>query len=224
MIRNLKVLGLALVAVFAMSAMAAAAASANQFHSENAGTELTASALANQEFQYEEEGATVVCTNISGTGGVVGGGTTGTSVTFHPVYTGCTIPSIGGSSAEVSFNECDYTFTIKESANTGPAHVNCAGSSSISIVIKLSGSAICTFHIAAQTPNGETDYTNGGSGASRDVTVTPTQTGIKGTKTNNNGFGFLCGGASSSTGTYTGQVTVTGDKSGTATQEGVWVE
>lgn len=229
--RNLKMLGLALVAVFALSAVAASAASADLFHTAKANATITSTALSNQKFQYEEEGATVECTAVHGDGSLAGTITndavaqTATAVTFAPVYTGCTIPAISGSSVDVNFHSCDYLFTITPSETKGETHVKCSTpGDAITLTVTLSGSSICTFHIGEQTPAGESDYTNGTSGGHKDVTVKPTQTGIHATKTNDNGFGFLCGAASSTTGTYTGEVTVTADESGTNNQIDTWVE
>ncbi len=69
--RNLKAFGLALVAIFATAALAATAASANQFHSGNTFTTITRAANANQNFQYEASGQTVVCTTVGGSGSMI---------------------------------------------------------------------------------------------------------------------------------------------------------
>jgi len=126
------------------------------------------------------------------------------------------VNGIGGSTAEVKMNECDYKFTIEAGSNTGKAHVECAGTSQITITIKVFGIDICTLHIGKQTPGGTTDYEN--SGTER-VTVTPTQTGIVGTRQGS----AECGATQSTTGTYTGVVQVKGEETGTQNEKAVQV-
>jgi hypothetical protein len=209
--RTLKVFGLALVAVFAMSAVAAATASAtqNQFHSTKENTTLTVSSNATQEFTYEAGGIVVSCTTVGGSGQVSGKQTT-TEVTFSPTYSGCSVP-IPFTSVQIDMNGCDYLFTIdpeSKEVNNGPVHVKCptegGTQKQITITVKLFGSKLCDFHIAEQTPDGVADYSNKGT---EQIDVTPTQTGIDATKQGSN----ECGGASSANGTYTGRVQVTGE-------------
>ena len=226
--RTLKVFGLALVAVFAMGAIAAASASAalHQFHSGNANTTITVASNATQEFTYETGGEVVKCTTVGGSGEVSGAQTTH-EITFKPTYSGCSV-NIPFTSVQIDMNECDYLFTInqkeedpkEEGKNSGQVHVKCptkAGvQQQITITVKLFGGLLCTFHIAEQTPDGVADYANSGT---NNVSVTPTQTGIDGTRQGSS----ECGSATSTTGTYTGQVTVKGEITGQQTATNIQV-
>ncbi len=222
--RNLKAFGLALVAVFAMGAIAATAASANQFHSTATNTTITRTANANQNFQYEAKGQTVVCTTVGGSGTATA--QTTTEITFTPTYSGCNVPGIAFSSAQVSMANCDYLFTIEASANQGPVHVKCPetknakgegiGQDQITITVKVFGVSVCTLHIGEQTPGGVADYSN--PDASQ-VTVTPTQTGISGTRQGN----AECGEPTSTTGNYNGAVQVKGEETGTQNAKNIQV-
>ena len=110
MIRNLKALLLAAMAVLAMSAVASPAAQAAEFHSAAANTTLKittdgTSKTAHQVF--DAAGATVTCAGVSGHG-LVNGSTTST-VTVEVDYEGpCTFV---GQVATVEMGDCDYTFT-----------------------------------------------------------------------------------------------------------------
>jgi hypothetical protein len=220
--RTLKVFGLALVAVFAMSAVVAATASAtqHQFHSGSTNTTLTVSSNATQAFTYETGGMVVSCTTVGGSGEVSGVQTT-TEVTFKPTYSGCTAGSF--ITVQVDMNGCDYLLTIdpnKETVSNGPVHIKCPTEGGvqkqITITFKLFGGLLCSFHIPEQTPDGVADYANNGSAQ---VDVTPTQTGIDATRQGNS----ECGSATSSTGTYTGRVQVKGEITGQQTATNVQV-
>jgi hypothetical protein len=211
--RNLKAFGLAVVAVFAMGAIAATAASANQFHSAVEKTTITVAANATQAFQYEAGGQTVNCSTVGGSGEDTN--FTSSELTFKPTYSGCSVSGIAFSSAQVSMGNCDYLFTIEASANSGPVHVKCT-SGQITITVKVFGISVCTLHIGEQTPSGVADYAN--SGASK-INVTPTQSGIEGTRQGSE----ECGEATSNTGTYTGQVEVKGEEQGTQNEKAIQV-
>jgi hypothetical protein len=214
MMRSFKALGMALLAVFAMSAIAASAASANQFHSSVEKTTLTVASNEDQKFLYESGGKTVKCTGVGGSGEA--NTATTSTVTFNPTYSGCTVDGIAFSTAQVSFNECDYLFHVDASANEGATDVVCTGSSQITITVKVFGVSVCTFHIGKQTPSGKSKYANSGA---KQVKVQPNQTGITGSKQG----GSECGSASSTSGTYTGSVVVKGEKAGTQEEVAVQV-
>ena len=211
MTRNLKALGLALVAMFAMSAVASSAASAEVlFHSEASETTLTGTALNNQVFSVgegESEQA-VVCEKIDVDATV--SGTTNTSINVAPKYTECEAESL---TAHVYFNSCYYEFT-----SHGSVHVRCGTTGDkIEVRVTFLGERQC-LDIPAQTPGVSTvDYTNGGEGTTRDITLNSTAAGISYTKTG------LCGSGSGTDGRYSGEVTITGED-----QEehhiGIWVE
>ncbi|HYJ21915.1 MAG TPA: hypothetical protein VEW07_07830 [Solirubrobacterales bacterium] len=218
MTRNLKALGLTLVAVFAMSAIVASAASANEFHSNVEKTTLTGKVTENHRFTYETGGPAVECTTATFSGSPTV--KTTTAINSTPVYSGCTVPSVFNAPAHVKFGTCFYQFTINAAENKGPAHLVCpSGTVQIEVTIPLL--ADCTYSIGPQTPAGTTDYANEGSTPTRSVIVQPTQTGISSSYIGNS----LCGAATTSTtGTYIGKATVSGDKTVGGGQADVWVE
>jgi hypothetical protein len=211
--RTLRIFGLALVAICALSAIAAASAFAerHKFHSGSTNTTLTVSSNAVQEFTYETGGIVVKCSTVGGLGEF--SGKTVPEVTFKPTYSNCSVP-IPFTTVQIDMNGCDYLFTIdpeNKTVNNGPVHVKCPTEGEvqkqITITVKLFGGKLCDFHIAEQTPNGVADYANKGP---EQVDVTPTQTGIQGKKQGST----ECGSASSTSGTYTGRVQVTGEITG----------
>jgi hypothetical protein len=195
--RNLKALGLALIAVFAISAIASSAASANQFHSSVANTTWQRTSSENQEFEYESEGIAIACTTAGGSGQTTA--QTVAELTIAPTYSGCTAEGIVFSSAEVRMNECQYLFTLQASQNHGPLHIKCAPEEEITITVKVFGISICTLYIDEQTPTGNASWANNGGAQ---VNVLFGQSKIiairQGTEE--------CGAAESQTGTLQGKV------------------
>jgi hypothetical protein len=212
MIRNLKVLGLAMVAVLAMSAMVASAASAHEFKSESSSTTLTGEQVG--EHVFTAEGNEVKCTAAKFTG--TQSGTEADEVQVHPTYgaaakEGATC-KFSALTATVNTGSCDYRFDSETDAN-GHATTKVVCTSG-SITISLSG---CTITIGAQTVDQGVSFTNEGSGASRDVKVTATATGIDYSAS---GFGCSLAGIKTGAhtdGTYNGTTTVKGSA-------GIWVE
>lgn len=192
--RNLKAFGLAVVAIFVMGTIAASPASANQLHFWL--TKVTVASNATQTFEYETLGQTVECSTVAGSGEAT---STVSEITFTPTYSSCKAPGIGFSSVEVLFNGCDYLFTIEAAANNGSVHLKCPEGKQIALTIKVFGFSVCTLHIGEQTPSGVADYTNS---ESTKVNVQPTQTGIAASMEGSP----ECGEATSTTGSYTGQV------------------
>src|SRR4051794_18898445 len=87
MMKNLKMFGLALAAVFAMSAVVASAASAaEEFHGPSGTTTLTGSQVGNDVLTTM--GGTMTCTTITYAGAVVG--PTSTEASGAPTFSGCT--------------------------------------------------------------------------------------------------------------------------------------
>jgi hypothetical protein len=153
MTRNLKALGLALVAVLALSAMAASAAQAEvekgTFTAGITPSKHTTSTLHGKQigepkdnfFEInKEEAGRVTCTNsgVSFTSILVGG--TATKLTVAPTYTECLSTSLP---TTVNTNECDYTFTQPETIEggkyTGKADLFCPAGQKIEIDVYLEG-------------------------------------------------------------------------------------
>ena len=113
MIRNLKALGLALCAVFALSAMAASGASAQDVKTDvftaPAGTHLTGiqtGTAADNVFGTKSSAVAVNCENATYKGTV--GEEAAEEVTVTPSFTGC---KAGGFNATVDVSGCDFVLT-----------------------------------------------------------------------------------------------------------------
>jgi hypothetical protein len=193
MIRNLKALGLALIALGAFGAIMASGASAagERFHCEVEPCTITATSEANHVFSAGE--TAVVCTHaeFKGTATVL----TEASQEVHPTYSGCTFL---GESAKVETNNCNYKFGSETVNGHLPVNIVCTGTSKIKVV-----TSACTLSFGSQTTTGGVTVTNSGSGSSRTSTVSST-TGATFSKS-----GFLCFAVPGTTGTYTGPTTTT---------------
>jgi hypothetical protein len=224
MTRNLKVLGLAVMAVLAMSVMAATAAQAKTFTASAGVYPVTGeSSIVTPNIFTVEGGREVTCektvfhTTLPAAS---------EQLTVTPTYSECHAKILGNKlDATVTFNKCDYLFTT-----SGLVHLECPNvGEDVEIHIYAgfkvpheAATQICKYTIKPQTVN-SVDYTNQSSGTTEDVLVTATGKEIKvektlGTKAN-------CGqekqeGVNGAT--YTGSVTVKGKNAG-GTQVGIHV-
>ena len=209
MIRNLKALGLALVAVFAMSAVAASAASATStFTTDSDNTTLTATALGNQVFTAG--GSSVSCKEVSIDNTTTG--TTATSITAEPTYSGdCTITVEGSTfEAKVDPEGCAYIFTAATETEKVDVHIECPLNKVLKVTAFIAGAFRECLDIHEQTPTFSTiEYHNRETAdKTMDVEITANVHGITYEKTG------LCKGATGNEGndaTYIGNVTVTGE-------------
>jgi hypothetical protein len=214
MIRNLKVLGLALGAVFAFSAMAASSASAIDTFTVEGGGSVAVSGLShNNKFEITGPGTNVKCTTSTFSGTATNGAS---SLTITPTYTGkveetphgvpCT-SSIG--TATIDMNSCDYdltgTTTGSDTGTDAIVSITCPANTEIVIT----NSTGLNLKIPAQTPtSGGVTYTN----EAGKVNVKATSTGITYTCES----AFLCNVAGiateGNTADYTGNVVASGAK------------
>jgi hypothetical protein len=215
MSRNLKVLGLALVAVFAMSAVASASAGAATFHSEIASPAKT---FFNGEQVTENvftvNGRTVKCTKAVFSGEEVAPSET---LSVTPEYSGCTA---FGLASTVAMNGCKYKFHNVTGTGpfTSPVDIVCPEGAHITIT----AASTCTVTVAGQTGLSSVSYTNKGTGTGRDVEV---GANISGIASNVSGSVLVCGTNGPESATYTGTVLEKGYTSAAhTTQVGVWVE
>ncbi|HEY5815726.1 MAG TPA: hypothetical protein VIS95_05240 [Solirubrobacterales bacterium] len=215
MIRNLKALGLALVAVFAMSAMTASAASATDFFT-----------TANQEPAYLTGsshdnifnipgGSSFQCTTSAFDGTGVHGGST---VTVLPTYSGIlnetphTNPKCTASLGTVTIdvNHCHYVLTGNTTGSDNGTDATVSIVCGAAGPIKITGPLGCTVSVPSQTPtSGGVVYDNetnhpGGSA----IKVTATSTGI--TFTSTAACGFVGIPSHGNNATYVGSVIATG--------------
>jgi len=215
MIRTFKALGLALVAVFAMSALMASAAQAQGVFTNTEATTLTGT--------QDDEGGTntatglqtftttagsVTCDEVHATASGLVANSSLTEITAHEISynntgkTTCTGPF--STSPKIEFGECHYLFTVGQTIGqtgmetTGTAHIVCPTGKQITITAPF-----CQIHVPAQSPGGHLIYKTV-TGSPNDVTIEATVTGIQYQGTE------LC--SSGTTGQYKGNVTVKGYK------------
>jgi hypothetical protein len=195
--RNLKVLGLALVAILAMSAMVASAASAASFTSSQATTTIKGEQVTANTFTVNGQSVTCGITKFHGHTSA----TQVASVTVTPTYTEC--KAFGFLEAKVTgfghygeANKCDYVLYA-----TGKADLVCPAGTDITI-----DGGTCVVHIKPQTNLGTITYTTGTREGVHDLTLDINLTGIHAVTTG----GFLCPlGGSGHTTTFT-NATLTG--------------
>jgi hypothetical protein len=190
MIRNLKVLGLAVVAVLALTAVMASAASAASYTASAYPAIATGTNTKGSEV-FTTEGGKVECdSHFRGTLSAAS-----STLTVTPKYTSC--EAFGFLEATVNMESCDYLFHATSTSSTTVDVVCPSGS------IKITAGT-CKVEIKGQTGLSSVGTTNSGS----NVIAKPNVSGIAYTVTQD---GFLCpfGGTGNKTGaTYTGEVTL----------------
>jgi hypothetical protein len=209
-IRNLKALGLALVAVFALTAVAASAAQAAEFHAEEAPVFFEGSQVEQHIFTVDK--GTVKCNTATFTGSSATATTA--TVTLTPVYSTC---KFAGTAADVKMNGCDYLFHLS-SATTATVDVVCSGGAEIEVE---STTTNCIVHVPAQNGLSHVILASEGTTTTRDITATVTVAGIHYTE-----VGSECkfNGVATTNGTYNGTATIKGFKGQGGAQQGIWVE
>jgi hypothetical protein len=220
MIRNLKALGLALVAVFAMSAVAAVGAQAetNENKESIPAFFLADTTTANAIYEAEGEGPQVFNTDFGGfvcdevTGNGTAANTSATATLQNVAYTGgfeetAECLALEAFGATVDFNTCDYLFKAVTSTGAGTAEgtadVQCATEGDKIEVIVAGG--LCTVTVPAQEGLGPITYHNKVvEGLNNDqVTVDASVKNIK-----YEGHGLFCETGVRNNGTYEGNAIV----------------
>jgi hypothetical protein len=223
MIRNLKALGLALVAVCAMSAFAASAAqaTAGEFSWDSGTTKLDATNAGGDHILGMTAG-TVRCNTFTGNAAVAGTSApsvTGKEITYDDSGGGadfCRGPF--GTEPKIEMNGCHYRFNAGETvANAPNGHstgtvdiVNCTNADK-SITMNAFG---CIIHVKEQNGLGPVTYKTAINAATgkEDIKVELNIVNLAYTHT-----GFICGTGGTGAGTFTGTATITGTKSEVAT-------
>jgi hypothetical protein len=200
MIRNFKALGLAVVAVLAMSAFVASAAQAAPVVTTtgNVGVHGTGESIGEK---FTVDGVTTECKTSHYTGTSTAGSST---LTLVPTYTGCTLAGTG-LTVHVTTTGCGYLFHLQNKSGTtynSKVDVECGASP-----IKIEGTGTsCVATVGAQAGLSNVTATNDAS----DVTIKPNVSGITATVTSD---GFLCpfnGTGVKTGGTYTATGYITG--------------
>ena len=200
MIRNFKALGLALVAVFAMSAVVASAASASEFTSAKYPVTISGSQSTTHKFTAGSTSVTCETATFAGEASAAS-----STVTIHPTYSGCT--AFGFVGATVTTTGCDYLFhsgaEVSSEKFDGTVDVVCGEGKSITIV-----ASTCALEIKGQTGLSTVSFQNAAEGK---VTVGANVSSIAYTTTKD---GFLCplaGTGNFTNGGYTGDTSVSGN-------------
>jgi hypothetical protein len=226
MIRNLKALGLALVAVFAFAAISAAGASAEttetkihgalQTTPDGAATITGTESGGNHKFVVAGIG-TVECEE-SEFHATIAGKTT--SPTFTPTYNKCTMEVFGVKRpATVTHNECTFTLTahhfldVEDTKGTGQIHVICPAGKKIEIHVFNDAAhkeLRCTYAVEPQTINTGITFHNTAKGVNEKKVVDIIATKAPAKTKKLSGTVLQCGGAefnSEYTGTVEGHAT-----------------
>jgi len=209
MIRKIKALSLALVALCAMSAVVAAGAQAGNFTTSGSYPSPGKGEQPKEAAHvFTVQGQKVTCTKAVFEGSLAAASE---SIVITPTYTGCT--AFGFAEAEVNMGECVYTFTagVTKTVPThyweGSVHIVNKNNHETACSITINApktSPVCVVHVPNQTPTTPTvDFENA---TPFHVLVTSTVAGIHSVVTKNS---FLCplnASATDTTGTYTGTV------------------
>lgn len=181
MIRKIKTLGLAVVALAALGAFAAPAVQASELHATiGPSANLTGQQVPNTPltFQYTGSGLTTKCNQAQVEGTIQGLNpqqTTAQELTLTPTFTGC---QTLGLASTVDMNGCKFTFTNKQATGlTAPftAYVDIAGcTAGKRIEHTIPG---CTITIPEQNELGHVVFTNT-PGGPHDVDVNFTIQGL----------------------------------------------
>jgi hypothetical protein len=207
MIRNLKVLGLALAAVFAMSAVVASAASATvTFHSPVEPTYLTGEQHASNDV-FNTDAGEVTCSHATYVGKVAAKTTSTAEVT--PSYSGCHLIFIFTFNVTVDHNGCTYLFHVDPALENGNAEGSVDIVCPAGKVIEVTAPG-CTVTVPPQTGLRKITFTNAGTANAMDITVDVNLTAI--TYEEHNTSGSTCASSTTHTtnGTYSGNATVRG--------------
>jgi hypothetical protein len=214
MIRKLKPLGLAAIAVLAIAA-AVAQAAAPEFHTEVEPAALNGDQVVPLTF-IEEAGFSFKCGTASFTGTL--GTKTSTSITLEPVLAEC---KLFGGAAEHRTNGCAYVFKLVAASSPPTANVDitCPAGQKMEVESKI---VDCLLTIGAQAGVKHATFANAGIDATRDTTINVTLTEID---YEEDGEDCISAGGHND-GSYTGTVTLKGykDENGKkGAQIGLWV-
>jgi hypothetical protein len=197
MIRNLKVLGLAIMALAALSGLVASGASAagERFHSEAEPAIITGTSTNTHVFE-PENGANAECTSATfrGTAKLK----TEATQTVHPTYSGCTFL---GEPATVDTTGCNYIAGSETVGGRLPTGIECTEGYTIKITTPG-----CTLTFGGQQFTGGMTVTNEGSGSTRDSKVVLAMSAVFSKS------GSLCFLVAGTVATFTGTATVKGFK------------
>jgi hypothetical protein len=229
MTRKLKTLGLAVVAIMALSAVIASAsqAAAAKFMAETSYPAPVKGVSTNTHTFTTPAGITLSCTTATFTGIA---SAESAELTMGPKYENCSTKVLGitfpvKATIGEAGHKCDYLFhagvtTATADEYAGTVDVKCeAAGEDITVDVFESKKkeeenvTFCQLHIAPQTGLGAINYNNNTAASPKSVAVEASVAGIATTRTGS----ALCGAATSSA-SYAGKVTVTATTAGGAAQ------
>lgn len=214
--RNLKVLGLALVAVLAMSSVVASMASADSFTGETGTVVLTGSQEGNDIFTLT--GGSITCKEAK----LVGTSTAiSSTVTITPTYPektvggeqNCTALGLPG---VIHANGCTYLLHIG-AGTEGTLDINCPAGKELTVTAGAPPTIRCTIHIGSQAGLTKVTFSNTGSGVTRELLVETAVSTLKYSHTKGTGLG-ACTPGSATNGGYTGKARITGERDNGGTE------
>jgi hypothetical protein len=208
--RNLKILGLMLVAMLAMSAVAAVSASADEFTAEEYPISLTGEKDGEFTDQFTTTAGVVKCPEPKYSATV---GAATPMVTVQPEYqdTGCTA---FGFPATIDDDDCKYVFNVNAVGTTGDVDLTCTSGKELTVTANPAPlTTKCTVHVKPQNDIGGTvEYINNPNGT---VTLEVYLNGIDYKHTAGTGVG-ACPGGSATNGTLVAKAIVKGVSDGKA--------
>jgi hypothetical protein len=207
MTRNLKVLGLAVVAMLTTGVLATSA-SAAEFHSEISGTTTIEGSQAGTNTIVTDSG-TFHCTTVTFSGSQTG--STASDVTLTPSYSGCRSTGFIEANVTIDVNGCKYTL-----GSTGNIQITGCTNTNHTIVVTA---PFCKIEIG-EAQISPVDFVNEGSAKTRDIKVVSTIGNITYREV---GIGCAHDGSITTGGSYTGAITFKG-KNSTNEQVGIWWE
>ena len=169
MIRNFKALGLALMAIFALSAMTASVASANPKFTSATGVypqHLVAEDTVGSEDEFTVSSFALTCSGETFTATL---SAASNAVSFTPNYVNCKTKGSTFNNVTVTHNGCNFEFTatttVSATESRGPVHIKCPKPLEIHhFSDEKHTTSSCTNTVVTQTATGEASYTNQAAG------------------------------------------------------------
>jgi hypothetical protein len=214
MLRNLRALGLTIVAALAISAVGASTASAApQFHFETEHTIITGMQITGNELTFDSGKVKCGVAKFGGTSAVF----TTTTMTLTPTFENCKIKK-GEAEAEatITHNGCAFVFHLGTNTEhlTGTMGIECPD-----FPIEIDAPE-CTITVPEQGNLGTVTYKNEGEETTRSVIFDMNLSGIHYVE---HGAGCENETETTNNGSYTGQITVTGENT-LGAHRGIWIE
>jgi hypothetical protein len=186
--------------------------SVGRFGSEAEHTVLTVGSNEMQKFSPTSGGLAIECTTMtadSATRSVKSFET----LEFIPTHTNC--ETFLGAATSFKSNECKYVFRIDAKKFSGSTDIECPTGKVMEFIV----GSICKYTTGTQTKLATPSYQNTGTGSTKEIRIAPNVSGVIWTRTTND---FFCP-SGGTTGTYTGNFTLTGENA-LGNHVGVFVE